>query len=397
MKPPRHRDDALRVLLVSSTLDDDGGIPVCVSQLAAGLHRVGIAVEVLGQRSGPLAPALQTLAATGGVPVTAVHHPWHPVGQAVAAVALHRLVARRAAGAKAAGGRLLVHAHGVWVAPVIAALEAALAAGAAMTISPHGMLRRDALQKSRWRKMAALAVAVRGLVAAAGSLHATSAAEADDLGRLFPGCHPTLVPLGIEPVPPSLVAAGGRSRQRTAGYLGRLLPIKNIDGLLAAWAAVRPAGWRLVLGGPGEAAFIDGLRRLADELGIGADVEFQPAVPRAEIGAFLGGLDLFVLPSRSEAFSLVVGEALAAGIPVIASTAAPWEGVRAEGCGWWVDPDHPSLTAAISAATGRPATQLAEMGRRGADWIRREYDWDRIARRHLAELYEPALARVGPR
>jgi hypothetical protein len=54
------------------------------------------------------------------------------------------------------------------------------------------------------------------------------------------------------------------------------------------------------------------------------------------------------------------------------------------------------LTAAISAATGRPATQLAEMGRRGADWIRREYDWDRIARRHLAELYEPALARVGP-
>jgi glycosyltransferase involved in cell wall biosynthesis len=389
--PHRSGRQPPHVLLVASTLDDNGGIPVCVAQLAGGLHRIGIGVEVVGQRSGALAPALQSLAAAHGVPVTAARFPWHPAGQAAAALAMRRHVIRQATEAAAAGRRFVVHSHGVWVAPVIAAVDTAVALGAGVVISPHGMLRHDAMEKSRWRKRAALTLVVRRLIATAGSLHATSADEADDLARLFPGCHPTLVPLGIDPVAPSPESARPTGRPRTAGYLGRLLPIKNLDGLLQAWAAAAPHGWRLVLAGPGEASYVDTLRGRARDLGIGAAVEFLPAVPRCAIGGFLGGLDLFVLASRSEAFSLVVGEALAAGVPVIASTAAPWEGVVSRGCGWWVAPDPTSLTGALRDATMRPVAELAEMGHRGAEWIRREYDWDHVARRHLAELYEPAL------
>ncbi|NBV45147.1 MAG: glycosyltransferase [Planctomycetia bacterium] len=389
------RVDRWQVILLASTLDDDGGIPVCVAQLAAGLQRIGVDVEVVGQSGDGLAPVLRSLTTAGRVPVTAVHHPWHPAGQTLAALALRRLIVRRAAAAAATGRRLLVHAHGVWVAPVIAALDAALAVGAAVTISPHGMLRVDALRKSRWRKTAVWAIAVRRLIARAGSLHATSAAEAAELTALFPGCHATLVPLGIEPSPLPAARDRRQGHERLAGYLGRLLPIKNLDVLLDAWAAAAPHRWRFVLAGPGDAAYVASLRRRAHDLGLGATVEFLPAVPRSAIGDFLGRLDLFVLPSRSEAFALVVGEALAAGVPVIASTAAPWEGVRSSGCGWWVAPDVSALTAALRAATGRTTAELAEMGRRGADWIRREYDWDLVARRHLAELYEPALG-IGP-
>lgn len=383
----------LQVLLVASTLDDDGGIPVCVAQLAGGLQRIGVDVTIVGQCSGTLAPALVELSGVGTVRVAAVQRPWHLAGQAGAALAIARLVARRIAAGRAAGRPTVVHAHGIWVAPVIAALQTALAHGAGVVISPHGMLRRDALRKSRWRKQAVLGVAVRRLLAAAGSLQATSAAEADDLARLLPGCHPTIVPLGIEPV--SLPERAARSPAvRTAGYLGRLLPIKNLDGLLRAWSAARPRGWRLVLAGPGEASYVDELRRLAHALGIDGAVDFLPAVPRSAIGGFLGGLDLFVLASRSEAFSLVVGEALAAGVPVVASTAAPWEGVRSAGCGWSVEPDPDPLTAALLEATATPPADLSEMGRRGAEWIRREYDWVTVARRHVAELYEPALGAV---
>jgi len=43
-----------RVLLVSSTLDEDGGVPVCVGQLAEGLAELGVPVGITGQHSGPL-------------------------------------------------------------------------------------------------------------------------------------------------------------------------------------------------------------------------------------------------------------------------------------------------------------------------------------------------------
>lgn len=378
-------------LLVASTLDDDGGIPVCVAQLARGLSRLGVVVSIVGQHAGVVAPAC-----AGSDPhaprVHAIHSPWTVRGQAAAAIRVARFVASRAAESQRTRRRLVVHAHGVWVLPVIAAVAAARSAGAGVTVSPHGMLRRDALRKSPWRKQAALALAVRGMIANADTLHATSPDEAEELQRLFPGCRPRLLPLGIEPIAGAIRSGRRPGAPRVAGCLGRILPIKNLESLLDAWKTVAPEGWRLIVAGPGDPDYVATLRGRCLSLGINHVVEFRGSVAREELGDFLTGLDLLVLPSRSEAFSLVVGEALAGGVPVVASTAAPWQGVVNHGCGWWVEPTAPALAAALRVATELPTPALAAMGKRGAEWVRREYDWESIAARHLTELYEPAFA-----
>jgi len=278
------------------------------------------------------------------------------------------------------------------VLPVIAAVAAARSAGAGVTVSPHGMLRHDALRKSPWRKHAALAVAVRGMIANADTLHATSLEEAEELERRFPGCRPRLLPLGIEPLAGAIRSEHRPGAPRVVGCLGRILPIKNLESLLDAWKTVAPGGWRLVVAGPGDPDYVATLRGRCLSLGIEHVVEFHGTVARGDLGDFLTGLDLFILPSRSEAFSLVVGEALSAGVPVVASTAAPWQGVVDHGCGWWVEPTTAALAGALRVATTIPSTDLAAMGKRGAEWVRREYDWESIAARHLTELYEPAFA-----
>ncbi|MFM8281964.1 MAG: glycosyltransferase [Planctomycetaceae bacterium] len=398
MMPSRTAPSALQIIVLASTLDDDGGIPVCVARLAEGLHAIGVDVEVGGQYAGArMAPVVEELQAATGVPVFAVRRPWSVPGQIAAARAIGHFIGDRARTARIADRRVVVHAHGVWVAPVVAAVRAACAAGAGVVISPHGMLRHDALRKSPIRKRIALATAVREMVAAAGTIHATSPAEADELRATFPGCTPVIVPLGIESIAAPVRAAIGEEHVRTAGYLGRILPIKNLEMLLDGWAAARPRGWQLVVAGPGEPDYVATLESRTRALGIMAEVTFQPAVAHDRIAEFLSQLDLFVLPSRSEAFSLIVGEALACGTPAIVSTAAPWEGILEARCGWWVAPRLPDLTAAIQSATAHEPAELAAMGRRGRNWVRDEYDWKRIARRHLDELYAPSLGVSGRR
>jgi glycosyltransferase involved in cell wall biosynthesis len=230
------------------------------------------------------------------------------------------------------------------------------------------------------------------MIANADTLHATSLEEAEELERRFPGCRPRLLPLGIEPLAGAIRSEHQPGAPRVVGCLGRILPIKNLESLLDAWKTVAPGGWRLVVAGPGDPDYVATLRGRCLSLGIEHVVEFHGTVARGDLGDFLTGLDLFILPSRSEAFSLVVGEALSAGVPVVASTAAPWQGVVDHGCGWWVEPTTAALAGALRVATTIPSTDLAAMGKRGAEWVRREYDWESIAARHLTELYEPALA-----
>lgn len=384
--PSTRAGHAPSVLLVSSTLDDDGGVPVCVGHLGAALSGWGVPVTIVGQCIGIPAVAISEGCKTGDVVLHDIRQPWHAAGQWRASRSVRAIVRRAADEARLENRRLVVHLHGVWVAPVQAAAAEALDCGAILVVSPHGMLRREALAKSRWRKRLVWLGALRRTLAMADAIHVTSDAEGADLRAILPGCRPVLVPLGVKP-PPDAPRQRSPESPRRAGYLGRLLPIKNLDVLLEAWARASPRGWRLAIDGPGSPEMIVRLRALADRLGIADVVDVGSTVPFDRLGEHFASLDLFILPSRSEAFALVVGEALASGVPALVTDAAPWGGVERERCGWSVRPTVPDLAAAISRATALDVDSLAAMGSRARSWARSEYSWRNVAMRHLIDLY----------
>ena len=126
------------------------------------------------------------------------------------------------------------------------------------------------------------------------------------------------------------------------------------------------------------------------EAGVESEFSFAGPVQEARKWDFFARADLFVLPSFSENFGLVVGEALAAGVPAITTRGTPWQELVTQRCGWWVDVGVEPLAAALREAVACSDAERAEMGRRGRRLVEEKYAWPAVARQMKA-FYEWVL------
>lgn len=274
----------------------------------------------------------------------------------------------------------IVHQHGLWQYPSIACADRQRHLGFRRVVSPHGMLHPWAVRVRSSRKRVAWLAYERRSAVEADVFHATAAAEAGyirDQGLRQPIA---VIPHGVDV--PDAPPDGPRAGNRTALFLSRLHPGKRVEDLLAAWGRVRPRSWSLVIAGPDDAGHRAALEPLARDAGDG--VRFVgPAHHDAKERLFREA-DLFILPSLSENFGLVVAEALAHGVPVITTTGTPWRQLPARGCGWWIAPGVDPLAAALREAVGMSPETLAAMGHRGWEYARSELTWDRVAMQYEA-------------
>lgn len=241
----------------------------------------------------------------------------------------------------------------------------------------------SALQRSQWKKQIAWHAYQKHILGQAALLHVTSQEEEEALRRLGFNQPIALIPNGVRI--PSRSGAGTSSvEKRRALFLSRLHPIKGLPILLEAWARVRPTNWVLDLVGPGEEDHRDKLVKKIRRHGMGEAVRFSGAVSEEEKWDMYRSADLFILPSHSENFGIVVAEALAAGVPVITTTGTPWEELEERRCGWRVDPEVDPLSEALRKAIQCPASKLQEMGRRGRALVKAQYSWEKVAKQMCA-------------
>jgi glycosyltransferase involved in cell wall biosynthesis len=147
-------------------------------------------------------------------------------------------------------------------------------------------------------------------------------------------------------------------------YVGRLMPEKGVDTLLTALASV-PDARLLIVGGGNERHRLEALAR---QLGVDGRVDFHGGISdRAVLQAVYRRAALFVLPSHSEGLGCVLLEAMAAGVPIVATNAGGIPDLVADGVnGLLVPPqDSAALAAALRRALGDPQLRrsLAARGR----------------------------------
>jgi glycosyltransferase involved in cell wall biosynthesis len=284
---------------------------------------------------------------------------------------------REAAGASAA----VVHDHGLWLPENAAVAYAARRAGAPLVVALKGMASPWALRHRRLKKKAAWWAYQRRALALADVLQVSSSGEVEDVRRLGLGAPVALVPYGVEPPPEAVEAERGpvEAGPRRALFLSRIHPVKGLPLLVEAWARVRPQGWELVVAGPDEGGHRAEVERLVREAGLDGAVSFTGPVADGEKWALYRSASLFVLPTHTENFGIVVAEALAAGVPVLTTRGAPWAALERERCGWWTDVSADGVAGALAEATALPAGALREAGERGRRYARRELSWDRAA------------------
>ncbi|UWR35730.1 glycosyltransferase (plasmid) [Sulfitobacter sp. W027] len=267
----------------------------------------------------------------------------------------------------------IVHAHGLWMLP-----NTYRAKGAALVISPHGMLTPVALSFSPRKKALFRLLFQNRALASAALFSATAESEYDDI-RSFGLSQPVaVIPNGIDlpDLPIDRTCVDGRS----VLSLGRIHPKKGLDKLVRAWAAVeRPfPDWELRIVGPDELGHAAELKELVRSLDL-KNVSIEGAVFGQAKTELMAGVNLFVLPSRSENFAMTVAESLALGVPVISTKGAPWAGLETHGCGWWVDHGAEPLAAALRSAMSQPLEGLRSMGHKGRAWMAQDYSWERVA------------------
>jgi glycosyltransferase involved in cell wall biosynthesis len=294
----------------------------------------------------------------------------------------------------------VLHDNGIWWPHNHRLAQMAQREGIARVVSTRGMLEPWAMNHKRWKKRLAWGLYQRRDLTRARWHHTTSDAEAGNVQRLALDVPVCVIPNGIDvPALDAAVAPGtvnGRAAHRkTALFLGRIYPVKGLPMLVEAWARVRPDGWVLQIAGPDEAGHRAQVEKAVAAAGLNDVISFSgPLEGEAKRCAFLDA-DLFVLPTHSENFGTVVAEAMAHGLPVLTTTAAPWPVLRERGCGWWIDPTVDGIEHGLRDATRLDSATLHAMGSKGREFAVDNYGWEGIAKRFMS-MYELVKAGGNP-
>lgn len=390
---------------------DGGGQNVFVAELAAELGRQGHYVTVYTRRDAPALPRRVRLA-----PGVTVEHV--PAGPAERIAKDDLLPWMRDFGLYleqrwAAEAPDVAHAH-FWMSG-LAALQAAAPlmtrrVPVVQTYHALGAVKRRH-QGGRDTSPPARLRLERTIGRSAGAVIATCADEVAELTAMdVPRERISVVPCGVdlrlftpdgprwEGPWPGEDAAGGRERHRLV-VLSRLVERKGVDTAIRALAHL-PDAELAVAGGPPRGDLdadpeVRRLRGVARDAGVAERVEFLGRLGREEVPPLLRSASLVVTLPWYEPFGMVPLEAMACGVPVVASAVGGHlDTVVDGGTGLLVPPRDPeAAAAAIRGLLDDPAGRAA-LGFAAAERARERYSWTRVAA-DTAGVYERAAALSG--
>lgn len=366
----------MRVAHVVASLDArQGGPSISVRKTAAALAARGHDVEIL-----TTAPETRTSSEDG---VTIREFRRDTPSLVVASAGLRRHLATSACD--------VVHAHGLWTRHLAYARDAAASLGSAFVISPRGMLAPWALRHHGLRKRLARSIVHRRALESADGWHATGPSEANEIQAAGFSQKICVAPNGVE-LPTEIDLAGARLWWQTnapalvggrhvALFHSRFHKKKRVLELIDLWASIPDNHWLLALVGIPEDYSVAFLEERVHAKGLSGRIVVADGTGTPHPYA---AADLFLLPTHSENFGLVVAESLAAGVPVLVTDTAPWSAVETQGAGWCVPWERFKET--LAGALRKPGDELRAMGARGRAWVGEAFPWSRTARL-LEEFY----------
>lgn len=174
-------------------------------------------------------------------------------------------------------------------------------------------------------------------------------------------------------------------------YIGQLIPRKGLHTLIDALPTVRDAGLsvRAVLVGKGHEE--KSLRESVARRGLDDVVEFRERVAEEDLPALYRSADLFVFPSLQEGFGMVLIEAMACELPIVASSAPPIPEVAGDAGLYFRPGDSREMAEKIIQAL-RDRHLRSRLAAEGLRRVAERFTWSRIAERTL-EIYRRAGAR----
>ena len=284
----------------------------------------------------------------------------------------------------------LYHANALWTMPSHMTIKMAHKNNKPAILAPHGMLYPQALKVSKWKKDIIYRLFQKSDLENVNCLQATCMEEVNHIHRLNIKTPVAIIPnclnldLNIQPrLSPNTI--------RRFGFIGRLHSIKNIHLLLEAWNNIKPYSkeTELYIIGNGDADYEKQLKIYIQNHNL-TNIVFTGFIEQYKLKEIIPRLDYLVLPSKSENFGMVVPEALANGVPVLASKGTPWEELNTYKCGWWFN--HNELSDILIEAIKLPESKRIEMGNKGRELVKNKYSMKKVSMQ-MERLYSWILTK----
>ena len=280
----------------------------------------------------------------------------------------------------------VVHVHGLWLWSNHLSLKVAVKRGVPVVVSPHGMLDTWDISHHRARKRLAMWLYQKKDLLKVSVLHACSMVEVTTIQSYKLGIPVACIPIGVDvpediscpPVAPEFL----NPNKKTALFLSRIHPKKGLKLLIECWSQLQPENWQLIIAGIDNDGYLEEMLKLISRLGMQNHIKYVGPVFGDAKDQLYRSSDLFLLPTHSENFGIVVPEALSYGVPVLTTTGTPWVDELVEfDCGWCCGPTMNSLKPVLTKALATEKNTLVEMGHRGREMVKLNYSWPAIGQK----------------
>ena len=280
----------------------------------------------------------------------------------------------------------LVHINGIWNPQNYLFQMVAQQLRIKVVLSPHGMLEPYILKRNWLKKQVALALYQKEALKSADFFHATADSELNQIRMLRYKQPSAVIPNGIDLSEITQKKSRNIEKVKNILFLSRVHPKKGIDLLIEAVGKIAVKNFKVIIAGEGDEKYINFLKESAIKHGVNNVFKFVgPLYGDSKNDAFEKA-DLFVLPTHSENFGIVIVEALAANIPVITTTGAPWEELNTKNCGWWVKLNVANLKNTLEEALNKTPEEITIMGKLGRKLVEESYDI-KIVAKQMAAFY----------